>query len=51
VDVKMCLPTDQFATLAKQTDFAIEGHTLTIFGLCATCRTRGEEIGEQGIGL
>jgi Fur family ferric uptake transcriptional regulator len=49
VDVEMCLPTDQFTTLAKQTDFAIEGHTLTIFGRCAPCRTRGEEVEGQSV--
>src|SRR5712692_4808882 len=48
VEIEMCLPTDQFATLGKQTDFAIEGHTLTIFGRCATCRTRGKEAEGQG---
>lgn len=42
VEVNLCLPTDQFISLAQQTDFAIEGHSLTIFGRCAACREQGE---------
>lgn len=38
VEVNICLPVDQFQAISKQTDFAIEGHTLTIFGRCKECR-------------
>jgi len=38
VEVEVCLPEDQFTTIGEQTDFAIEGHSLTLFGLCSHCR-------------
>src|SRR5713226_8627251 len=39
VEVDICLPVDQFNSIGDQTDFAIEGHSLTLFGRCADCRT------------
>lgn len=38
VEVNICLPTDQLIALENQTNFAIEGHSLNIFGRCADCR-------------
>lgn len=38
VEVQMCLPAEQMASISRQTDFAIEGHSLTLFGRCADCR-------------
>jgi len=38
VEVEVCLPEDQFASIGVQTDFAIEGHSLTLFGRCPDCR-------------
>lgn len=38
VEVDICLPLDQFNSIGDQTDFAIEGHSLTLFGRCAECR-------------
>ena len=38
VEVDICLPLDQFNFIGDQTDFAIEGHSLTLFGRCAECR-------------
>jgi Fur family transcriptional regulator, ferric uptake regulator len=38
VDVDICLPIDQFAAIGDQTNFEIEGHSLTLFGRCASCR-------------
>ncbi len=40
VEVDVCLPMDQFASIRNQTDFAIEGHSLTLFGRCPACRSR-----------
>ena len=40
VDVDVCLPIDQFTAISNQTDFAIEGHSLTLFGRCANCRAQ-----------
>jgi Fur family ferric uptake transcriptional regulator len=38
VDIDVCLPADQFATIGNQADFVIEGHSLTLFGRCRNCR-------------
>jgi len=38
VDVDICIPEDQLAEIGKRTDFAIEGHSLVLFGVCADCR-------------
>lgn len=38
VDVDICLPVDQFAAIGDQTNFEIEGHSLTLFGRCENCR-------------
>lgn len=40
VEVDICLPVDQFTSIGKQTDFAIEGHSITLFGRCPACRMR-----------
>ena len=40
VEVDACLPVDQFTAISNQTDFAIEGHSLTLFGRCANCRAQ-----------
>ena len=42
VDIDICLPADQFATIGNQMDFVIEGHSLTLFGRCKNCRTSQE---------
>jgi Fur family transcriptional regulator, ferric uptake regulator len=38
VDIDLCLPAAQLATIGKQEDFVIEGHALTLFGRCRDCR-------------
>ena len=40
VEVSICLPIDQFRAISKQTDFAIEGHSISLFGRCAECRAQ-----------
>ncbi|MGH2494844.1 MAG: Fur family transcriptional regulator [Ktedonobacteraceae bacterium] len=40
-EVDICLPEDQFTAIGNQTDFAIEGHSLTLFGRCKDCRDDG----------
>jgi Fe2+ or Zn2+ uptake regulation protein len=49
VDIELCLPEEQLQTLGMQTGFALEGHTLTLFGLCASCRQEvlSERSGEE----
>ena len=42
VDVDICLPTEQFDTIARQTDFSIEGHSITLFGRCGNCQRTQE---------
>jgi Fe2+ or Zn2+ uptake regulation protein len=39
VEVDVCLPLDQLKAISKKTKFAIEGHSLTLFGRCESCRT------------
>jgi len=38
VEIDLCLPEEQLQALSAQTGFALEGHTLTLFGQCASCR-------------
>src|SRR5436190_22643621 len=39
VEVEVCLPKEQLSALASQTHFAIEDHSISLFGYCSTCRT------------
>ncbi len=39
VDIDLCLPEDQINRIAQGNDFVIEGHSITLFGLCAACRS------------
>ncbi len=39
VDIDLCLPPEQLAAVSNQTNFEIEGHTLTLFGRCEDCRS------------
>jgi len=41
-EVDICLPEDQFTAIGNQTEFAIEGHSLTLFGRCKDCRDQQE---------
>lgn len=38
VEVPDCLPPELLASVAAHTDFAIEGHSLELYGVCARCR-------------
>lgn len=38
VDVDVCIPPEQFAQLSALTNFSIEGHSITLFGRCSSCR-------------
>ncbi|MGH2504483.1 MAG: Fur family transcriptional regulator [Ktedonobacterales bacterium] len=38
VEIDACLPPALFAAIATKADFAIEGHSLELFGRCAACR-------------
>jgi Fur family ferric uptake transcriptional regulator len=38
VEVDICLPAEQLSAVSDRTDFAIEGHSLTLFGRCSSCR-------------
>jgi len=38
VDIDVCISQEQIDQIGKQNDFLIEGHTLTLFGLCSECR-------------
>lgn len=38
VEVDACLPREVFTSIAEQTGFRLEGHSLEIFGRCVACR-------------
>lgn len=40
VEVDLCLPQEQLNAIGDQTNFKIEGHSLSLFGRCETCRSR-----------
>jgi Fur family ferric uptake transcriptional regulator len=40
VNVDVCIPAELFARISEKTNFSIEGHSITLFGRCANCRTR-----------
>ncbi|MGH2517392.1 MAG: Fur family transcriptional regulator [Ktedonobacterales bacterium] len=41
VEVDTCLPAEMLAAISARTDFALEGHSLELFGRCAACRSDG----------
>lgn len=44
VEIDACLPPDLVAQVAGATGFAIEGHSLEIFGRCSSCRDRRDGL-------
>lgn len=42
VEVDICIPAEQFAALSAKTNFAIEGHSITLFGRCSVCRAQAD---------
>jgi Fe2+ or Zn2+ uptake regulation protein len=40
VVVDVCLAVDQLTAISDQTNFDIEGHSLTFFGRCENCRAQ-----------
>ena len=38
IEVETCLPGEAFAAIALRTNFALEGHSLELFGRCTDCR-------------
>ncbi len=39
VEVDLCLTDEQLAAISHQTDFSIEGHSLSLFGRCKSCQS------------
>ncbi|MBV9232046.1 MAG: transcriptional repressor [Chloroflexi bacterium] len=39
VEVDVCLPQEQIAAIESKTNFDIEGHSLSLFGRCESCRS------------
>ena len=39
VEVDICLPEEQLNAVSSETNFSIEGHSLSLFGRCSSCRT------------
>jgi Fe2+ or Zn2+ uptake regulation protein len=44
VDIDVCLPGEMLERIRRQTDFVIEGHSLTLFGVCTECQKQLGEI-------
>lgn len=42
VEIEACLPAETLAAIARQADFALEGHSVELYGRCAECRTEGD---------
>jgi len=42
VEIDVCLPREQLSSIEKQTNFAIEGHSLTLFGRCENCLLKAQ---------
>lgn len=40
VEIDICLPEDQLNAIGSEKNFSIEGHSLSLFGRCASCRHR-----------
>ena len=40
VEVDACLPVDQLKAIGHKTNFDIEGHSITLFGRCESCRVQ-----------
>ena len=40
LEIDICLPQERLAAIGEQTNFAIEGHALTLFGRCEKCREK-----------
>ena len=38
VEISACLPPELLAAISATTNFAIEGHSVELFGRCSTCR-------------
>jgi Fe2+ or Zn2+ uptake regulation protein len=38
VEISACLPPELLAAISATTDFAIEGHSVELFGRCSACR-------------
>jgi Fe2+ or Zn2+ uptake regulation protein len=47
VDIEVCLPTEQFAIIGEKNNYMIEGHSLTLFGLCEHCQKEKAPEGEK----
>jgi Fur family transcriptional regulator, ferric uptake regulator len=45
VDVEVCLAPGALEAIARATDFALEGHTVAVFGRCPACRSSGVPTG------
>lgn len=51
VEIDICLPQEQLAVIGEQTNFDIEGHTLTVFGRCEDCRLAQGQLRSAGTTL
>ena len=47
VDIEICLPNDLLASIGEKSHYMIEGHSLTLFGLCERCQKERIPAGEK----
>jgi Fur family transcriptional regulator, ferric uptake regulator len=50
VEISACLPPELLAAISATTDFAIEGHSVELFGRCSACREDASPTLENGAG-
>jgi Fe2+ or Zn2+ uptake regulation protein len=43
VEVEVCLPPEILSAIASSADFALEGHSIELFGRCQACRATPQE--------
>ena len=41
IELDFCMDSDRIAAIGKQESFEIDGHSITLFGLCKFCQSRG----------
>jgi Fe2+ or Zn2+ uptake regulation protein len=47
VAVRMCLPKETFARVARETGFTLAGHSIELFGRCPHCYETKEDLWEN----
>jgi Fe2+ or Zn2+ uptake regulation protein len=51
IDFHFCLPKDELDRIGENENFLIEGHSLTIYGVCQNCRRAAQDRGQGDAGI